>query len=115
LFLAAEPVPVSRDWAVEQLGVDFKEPRRRLAIVAARPGVGAIDRGATVCSCFSVGTKQIAAAVANGCASVDTIGQATQAGTNCGSCRAEIQKIIDTHSSAGADDLRQPRIEVAAE
>ena len=97
LFLAAEPVPVSRDWAVEQLSATFADPRRRLSIIAARPGAGSIDRGATVCSCFGVGAKQIAAAVASGCTSVEAIGQSTQAGTNCGSCRAEIRKIIDAN------------------
>jgi len=97
LFLAAEPVPVSRDWAVEQLSATFADPRRRLSIIAARPGAGSLDRGATVCSCFGVGAKQIAAAVAAGCTSVEAIGQSTQAGTNCGSCRAEIRKIIDVN------------------
>lgn len=94
-FLAAGPVSVPRDWAVEQLAAIFDDPRRRLAVIAARPGAGNIDRGATVCSCFGVGAKQIASAVASGCSSVEAIGHTTQAGTNCGSCRAEIRKIID--------------------
>ena len=97
LFLAAEPVSVSRDWAVEQLSVSFADPRRRFSIIAARPGAGGFDRGATVCSCFGVGANQITAAIAAGCSSVEAIGQSTQAGTNCGSCRAEIRKIIDAN------------------
>jgi assimilatory nitrate reductase catalytic subunit len=97
LFLAAEPVSVSRDWAVEQLSVSFDEPRRRFSIIAARPGAGGFDRGATICSCFGVGANQITAAIAAGCHSVEAIGQSTQAGTNCGSCRAEIRKIIEAN------------------
>ena len=103
LFLAAEPVAVSRNWAVDQLGVNFSEPRARFAVVAGRPGKGIVDRGATVCSCFGVGVKQIAAAVAGGCVTVDAIGRALQAGTNCGSCRSEIQEIIDAHRLQAAE------------
>jgi assimilatory nitrate reductase catalytic subunit len=114
LFLAAEPVSVSRDWAVEQLAATFEAPRHRLAIIAARPSAGCLDRGATVCSCFGIGTNQIAAAVASGCANLEAVGHSTQAGTNCGSCRAEIQKMIDAHQ-AKAEPSREPRIEVAAE
>ena len=108
LFLGAEPVRVSRDWAVDQLRADFAQPRSRLAIIAGRPGAGGADRGATVCSCFSVGINQIATAIAGGCASVEAVGQATQAGTNCGSCRAEIKKILNASShTAGVDLLGQ--------
>ncbi len=100
LFLGAEPVRVSRDWAVDQLQADFTELHSRLAIIAGRPAAGGADRGATVCSCFSVGVNQIIAAIAGGCTSVEAVGQATQAGTNCGSCRAEIRKIMDASCSA---------------
>lgn len=113
LFLAANPVSVSRDWAVGQLSATFDDPRRRLAIMAARPGAGGVDRGATVCSCFGVGAKQIAAAVAAGSASVDAIGQATQAGTNCGSCRAEIKKIIEANLTR-VPDVRESPVDAAA-
>ncbi|QAY95034.1 nitrate reductase [Methylovirgula ligni] len=106
LFLGAEPVRVSRDWAVDQLRADFAQPRSRLAIIAGRPGAGGTDRGATVCSCFSVGINQITAAIAEGCASVEAVGQATQAGTNCGSCRAEIKKILNASCrGAGVNSL----------
>jgi assimilatory nitrate reductase catalytic subunit len=101
LFLAAEPVAVSRNWAVDQLGVDFSERRARFAVVAGRPGKGIVDKGATVC--FSVGVKQIAAAVAGGRVTVDVIGRALQAGTNCGSCRSEIQEIVDAHRLQAAE------------
>ena len=93
-FFAAEPVAVSRDWAVEQLGAKFSSRGERLAIVAGRPARRFADRGALVCSCFGIGVNQIRAAIATGCDSVETVGQATQAGTNCGSCRAEIKAIL---------------------
>jgi assimilatory nitrate reductase catalytic subunit len=115
LFLAAAPVSVSRDWAVDQLAATFDDPRRRLAVIAARPGAGSVDRGATVCSCFGVGANEIAAAIADGYASIEAVGQATQAGTNCGSCRAEIQKIIGAYFESQTEHPRQRVTETAAE
>ncbi|MFS8047804.1 molybdopterin-dependent oxidoreductase [Rhizobium sp. BR 314] len=94
-YLAPEPVAVSRDWAVGQLDARLETAAARFAVLAGRPGADQIDPGATVCSCFSVGINQIASAVADGCHSVEAIGQHLKAGTNCGSCRMEIRGIID--------------------
>ncbi|HEY4043226.1 MAG TPA: molybdopterin dinucleotide binding domain-containing protein [Rhodopila sp.] len=103
LFLAPEPVVVSREWAIEQVGADLVSQRARVAVVAARPGRGLAERGATVCSCFGVGSNQIAAAAKAGCVTVEAIGQALQAGTNCGSCRAEIKGIINAYRLQAAE------------
>ncbi|MCA8928264.1 MAG: (2Fe-2S)-binding protein, partial [Alphaproteobacteria bacterium] len=43
-----------------------------------------------------------AAAAVGGCANVDAVGAATGAGTNCGSCRAEIGRLIHDHALAEA-------------
>ncbi|WP_457585177.1 nitrate reductase [Ensifer canadensis] len=95
LYLAPEPVAVARSWVVEQLGASHTDLRLRFALVAGRPGADKPDPGATVCSCFNVGTNQIVAAVRGGCRSVEAVGQTLNAGTNCGSCRAEIRGIVD--------------------
>ncbi|MEQ8397626.1 molybdopterin-dependent oxidoreductase [Thalassobaculum sp.] len=96
LFAAREPVAVSRQWAAESLGLDLAEPRLRYAILAGRAGGGRPDPGAIVCSCFEIGVNRITESViGQGCASVTAVGAATTAGTNCGSCRSEIQRIID--------------------
>lgn len=94
LFVAPEPVAVSRSWAADQLGQAIGAPDR-LRLLAGRAGAAQPDRGALVCSCFDVGAGQIAAAVAGGCHTVAAVGEALQAGTNCGSCRSEIGRIID--------------------
>jgi assimilatory nitrate reductase catalytic subunit len=103
LFLAREPVPVPRSWLVEQLVQAHDGRRPRLAVIAGRPSRGAANRGATICSCFAVGSNQIAEAVGAGCRTVEAVGQATQAGTNCGSCRAEIRAIIESHRLEAAE------------
>jgi assimilatory nitrate reductase catalytic subunit len=94
LFVDREPVAVSRTWLCERLSADIGGADR-LRILSGRCGDGAADPGAIVCGCFTVGVKQIASAVrARGCASVDAVGALLGAGTSCGSCRAEIQRII---------------------
>lgn len=102
-FLAREPVAVARNWAIAQLNADHANLRKRFALVAGRPGADKPDPGATVCSCFGVGVNQIVAAVRGGCHSVEAVGKALNAGTNCGSCRAEIRGIVDGCLAAAAE------------
>ncbi|UIJ72225.1 nitrate reductase [Aurantimonas sp. HBX-1] len=95
LWLARGPVAVSRAFACSLLTAAPFEPRARAGILAGRPGNGRPDPGAIVCSCFAVGCNDIARAVAAGAGSVAEIGARLGAGTNCGSCRGEIQAIVD--------------------
>ncbi|MFN4276603.1 MAG: molybdopterin-dependent oxidoreductase [Ferrovibrio sp.] len=98
LFIAPQPVAVSRAWAADQLDAPFATATARLRLLAGRTGADQPDRGAIVCACFDVGARQIAAAVAGGCGTVEAVTAATQAGGNCGSCRSEIRRIIDGFS-----------------
>ncbi|RNJ46630.1 nitrate reductase [Mesorhizobium erdmanii] len=103
LFVAPGPVAVSRGWATEQLEEAHASQRGRFRIVAGRAGAERPDAGATVCSCFSVGANQIVAAVAAGCTTVEAIGGALKAGTNCGSCRSEIRALIQASRVQAAE------------
>lgn len=94
-FLSRGPVGVARDWAVAQLTASHADVRRRFAVIAGRPGADQPDPGATVCTCLSVGINHIIAAIRGGASSVEAVSHMTNAGTNCGSCRAEIRGIID--------------------
>ncbi len=51
-------------------------------------------RGPVVCSCNSVTTGEIIAAIASGASSVREVGAACRAGTRCGSCRPEIAAML---------------------
>lgn len=97
LYLSPEPVLVARQWATSLLQ---DNPARPTDVLAGRPGADRPDAGAIVCACLSVGINGIAEAIHAGCDSVDAIGAATGAGTNCGSCRSEIQGIISSHRQA---------------
>jgi len=57
-------------------------------------GGDASDRGGEMCACFGVSCHAIEEAIADGATSLDAIGEATRAGTNCGSCRPEIRALL---------------------
>ena len=101
LFIAPGPVTISREWAGRQLSQTCS-PIDRLRFLAGRSGHGEKDRGPIVCACFGVGRNQIADAATQGADTVEAIGGRLNAGTNCGSCRAEIRKVIDASRLAKA-------------
>jgi assimilatory nitrate reductase catalytic subunit len=95
LFAARLPIAVSRDYLASQLGATFADGNARLRILAGRAPADQKDNGPIVCACFSIGRYQITDAVAlKGCTTVEAVGAATSAGTNCGSCRPEIGALI---------------------
>ena len=101
LYTSPDPVLVSRQWAA---GLLAETGLSASIVLAGRPGSDRPDGGAVVCSCFSVGINTIADAVARqGCSSVEAVGAVTRAGTNCGSCRAEIRSILDANHLAAAE------------
>ncbi len=96
-FVAAAPVAVSRGWAANQLGQKL-EPADRLRLLAGRPAADVPEKGAIVCACYEVGANEIMDAITKqGCRSADAVGACVKAGTNCGSCRSEIARMIDAH------------------
>ena len=80
-----------REWAASQLG---SAAAGMTELLAGRPSTPAPDRGPIVCVCHGIGTANILAAVCAGAATVAAVGEATRAGTNCGSCRPAIAKLL---------------------
>jgi len=89
--------PGARDaWPVVQ-GLFAKahlDPADRRALLSGRSADGLADPGPTVCACFAIGLTAVRCAISDGATDVDAVGRATKAGTNCGSCRSEIRKLI---------------------
>jgi assimilatory nitrate reductase catalytic subunit len=54
----------------------------------------AVDKGATICACFGVQQKTIEDAIAGGCNTIDALGAKLKAGTKCGSCVPEMQRLL---------------------
>lgn len=47
-----------------------------------------------LCHCRMVPTEKVYQAIKQGCQSVESVGRTTLAGTGCGSCREDIQKLL---------------------
>jgi assimilatory nitrate reductase catalytic subunit len=92
LMVAARGALPSRSWLASLFGRELEPGDRRSLLVGSRSD--APDPGPTVCACFSVGANTIRAAIQGGCSSVDAVGRALKAGTNCGSCRPEIARLV---------------------
>ncbi|ABD55962.1 nitrate reductase [Jannaschia sp. CCS1] len=89
LFVSPEPVAVLRDYLATLPGTPAPSP------LSGRPPAGVPDPGATLCACFGIGIKTITSAIENNALlSVEAIGDALQAGTNCGSCRPELAALL---------------------
>ena len=80
-----------REWLADQLGKAEAAP---LELLAGRPSTPAPDRGPIVCICHGIGRHQIGEAMRQSAQSVEAIGAATTAGTNCGSCRPAIAGLL---------------------
>jgi assimilatory nitrate reductase catalytic subunit len=99
LFLTRSGRLPSRDWIVAQL--DSEEPASGATLLAGRPAQLPPDRGAIICVCFDVGMKTILGAIAEQqLTSVEAIGAALNAGTNCGSCRPAIKSLLNDQKEA---------------
>jgi len=93
LFMARTHALPARDWLAGLIQQDALTLPDRRSLLAGRPATGPAPEP-SVCVCHGVGAQTIAAAVANGCGSVDAVGARTKAGTGCGSCRPEIARIV---------------------
>lgn len=101
LFVGPRPVALSRGFLAEALAQEHVG-MARYRLLAGQGGADEIDRGAIICACFQVGINQITAALRNGSQDVAAIGEALKAGTNCGSCRSDIRRILDAAIPAKA-------------
>ena len=102
LYTAAEPVAVSRTWLGAQLAAASIDAGQRFRLLAGRASSGERDPGPIVCACLGVGRNDICSVQAQGATTIAAVGAATGAGTNCGSCRAEIGRLIDAGRAAKA-------------
>jgi assimilatory nitrate reductase catalytic subunit len=100
LFVTRSGTLPSRDWIAAMLGENHPQPAE---LLAGRPAKALPDRGAQVCVCHDVREGEVLAAAAEGCATVAEIGCATRAGTNCGSCRPLIARLLEEVSLVEPD------------
>ncbi|PJI92723.1 assimilatory nitrate reductase (NADH) alpha subunit apoprotein [Yoonia maricola] len=89
-FAAPQPVIMSRPASIALIGTDAAP----LTALAGRAPADQPDPGATVCGCFNVGRNTLLNAASKGARSVTALGEATCAGTNCGSCKPELAALL---------------------
>jgi assimilatory nitrate reductase catalytic subunit len=70
------------------------EDHQRRLLLSGKSGDGLTATGPIVCACFGVGVAVIRTAITSGVGSVEEIGKALRAGTNCGSCLPELKRIV---------------------
>jgi assimilatory nitrate reductase catalytic subunit len=93
--LLVQPVPITtgHDWLAARLGTQL-DPAERFRLLSGRPSGALTPRGPVVCFCCDVGRTQIQDAIAGGYRTIEAIGTATRAGTNCGNCRGDLAELL---------------------
>ncbi|HZF46332.1 MAG TPA: molybdopterin-dependent oxidoreductase, partial [Sphingomonadaceae bacterium] len=97
LFVTRNGELPPREWLAGQLG---KAGAEIAELLAGRPATPLPDRGPLVCICHDIGEQQVLAAISGGAGDVAQVGRCTAAGTNCGSCRPVIARLLEEAQAA---------------
>ncbi|MGC5780705.1 molybdopterin-dependent oxidoreductase [Methylobacterium sp. NFXW15] len=100
--IAVGPYEARPDWEAAKALFATGEPEaaERRALLSGRAATEAA--GPVVCACHGVGLDVIAAAIREGAGTVEAVGAACKAGTNCGSCIPEIRKLLSVGAAQAA-------------
>ncbi len=100
VFIAPNTELPPRNWLSGLFAEKELDSRTRLHLLAGQAS-GAKDPGKMICSCFGVGINTIVEAIhEQQLVTVEAIGMALKAGTNCGSCVPELTEILLAESQA---------------
>ncbi len=100
--IAVGPSASRPDWEAAKAlfaGAEPEAPERRALLSGRAATAGA---GPTVCACHGVGLDVITGAIRAGAGTVEAVGAACKAGTNCGSCIPEIRKLLAGQTAQAA-------------
>lgn len=101
LFVGAGAASISRTFLAQALAAPLT-PEARLRLLAGRPAGSMADDGKTICVCYYIKSHVIEREIDAGAVTVNEIGARLKAGTNCGSCRSEIGRMIHERTLAEA-------------
>jgi assimilatory nitrate reductase catalytic subunit len=99
LFTTTDGKLPPREWLAELFAADALSAADRAALLIGRPPGRAVEVGPVVCACRNVRAERIAAAITGGAGSIEAVGEATGAGSVCGSCRPEIAGLLSRYRS----------------
>ncbi len=100
MFTTTQGALPPRDWLVELFAAEALGAQDRAALLIGRAPGRIVQAGPMVCACLGVRAQRIAAAIAEGADSLEAIGESTGAGSNCGSCRPEIARLLKAPTGA---------------
>ncbi len=84
----------SRTWLGQLFLAGHLAEADRAALLSGRASGASVASGPVVCACYGVCRDEIEKAAAGGAGTVEAVGVALKAGTNCGSCVPELRKIL---------------------
>ncbi len=93
VFLGPAPALPARDWLVGLFAEAALGSAARRALLAGAPADGPAP-SPTICVCHGIAAAAIRTAIAGGASSLALVGEATRAGTGCGSCKPEIAALL---------------------
>jgi assimilatory nitrate reductase catalytic subunit len=96
IFIAQDHRLVSRSWLTSLFSENTLSAKARMSLLTGQPLEAGEDIGAIVCSCFGIGQRQISAEIVKGANNIEAIGRRLKAGTNCGACKPEISKLLNS-------------------
>ena len=95
IFIATDDSLPTDDWIDSVFAEEVIQPATRINLLSGQPPADVKPAGKTICACFNVGLNTITEAIkTKRLTTTDEIGEALQAGTNCGSCLPELKEII---------------------
>ena len=100
LFIDRRPELPSRTWLTSLFQKKRITPVERASLLAGSPADPAADGGEVVCACFGIGRKAIETVIGHGCKDAREIGRRLKAGTNCGSCVPELNRLLAAKAEA---------------
>jgi assimilatory nitrate reductase catalytic subunit len=99
-FVSPMPVAAARAWLCEQFSSDEAIP---LGLLAGRPPRACRDPGRKICVCLNVGANTILDAIREKTlTNAAAVAEATGAGTGCGSCKPEIERLLNQPAPAAS-------------
>ena len=94
LFLGPHHRLPPRDWLATLIAPDCDDAAPPIAALLAGRPMNGPPPSPTVCVCHGVSQNVVRAAIERGACDVAAVGEATRAGTGCGSCRPEIAALL---------------------
>ncbi|WP_435275863.1 molybdopterin-dependent oxidoreductase [Psychrobium sp. nBUS_13] len=96
-FFQTDKALVNAQWIDDLFNADTVSASDVSQLLSRSTGTEYLN-GKIICSCFRIGENQILQAMKEGADSIQTLGNALKCGTNCGSCKGELQVLLNSQS-----------------